>query len=40
VTQSLGKALGKEDLQCVQFPYEDAQNSMVQMGMTENVAQQ
>ena len=38
VTQVLAKALGKDDLQYVQFPYEDARQSMVQMGLTENVA--
>lgn len=38
VTRELGKALGKEDLQYVQFPYEDAYKSMVEMGLSENVA--
>ena len=38
VTRALAKALGKDDLKYVQFPYEDARQSMVQMGMTENVA--
>lgn len=30
--------LRKEDLNYVQFPYEDARSSMVQMGLTENAA--
>jgi uncharacterized protein YbjT (DUF2867 family) len=38
VTRALGKALGKEDLQYVQFPYEDARKAMVQMGLSEDVA--
>jgi len=38
VTQALAKALDKDDLNYVQFSYEDARQSMVQMGLTENVA--
>ncbi|MCK5202369.1 MAG: hypothetical protein KAR15_00805, partial [Desulfobacterales bacterium] len=38
VTRALGKALGKEDLQYVQFSYEDAYKSMVEMGLTEDIA--
>ena len=38
VTRALGKALGKEDLQYVQFSYEDAYKSMVEMGLSESIA--
>jgi len=38
VTQALAKSLDKDDLKYVQFPYDDARQSMVQMGLTENVA--
>jgi uncharacterized protein YbjT (DUF2867 family) len=38
VTRALGKALGKEDLQYVQFPYKDAHSSMVETGFSDNVA--
>ena len=38
VTQALAKALGMEDLKYVQFPYDDARQSMVQMGVSECVA--
>ena len=38
ITRTLGNALGREDLKYVQFPYEDAHRSMVDMGMTDNVA--
>ncbi len=38
VTRALAKALNKDDLKYVQFPYEDARSSMVQMGLTENAA--
>ncbi len=38
VTRTLAKALEKDDLEYVQFPYEDAHSSMVKIGLTENVA--
>lgn len=38
VTQALAIALGMEDLKYVQFPYEDARQAIVQMGISENVA--
>ena len=38
ITLALGKAIGREDLKYVQFPYEDAHKAMVEMGMTDNVA--
>ena len=38
VTRATAKALDKDDLKYVQFPYEDARSSMVQMGLTENTA--
>lgn len=38
ITRVLGKALGREDLQYVQFPYDDARKAMVQMGLSEDVA--
>jgi uncharacterized protein YbjT (DUF2867 family) len=38
VTQALAKALDKDDLKYVQFPYEDARQAMVQMGLTKNLA--
>jgi uncharacterized protein YbjT (DUF2867 family) len=38
ITRALGKAIGKEDLKYVQFPYEDAHKAMVEMGLTDNVA--
>ncbi|MGD2186944.1 MAG: hypothetical protein PVI71_12485 [Desulfobacterales bacterium] len=38
MTRALGKALVKEDLQYLQFSYEDAYKSMVDMGLTEDVA--
>jgi uncharacterized protein YbjT (DUF2867 family) len=34
----LGQAIGKTDLNYVQFPYEDIKQSMIQMGMSEDVA--
>ena len=34
----LGKAIGKPDLNYVQFPYEDARAGMVQMGVSESLA--
>ena len=34
----LGKAIGKEDLSCVQFPYEDAEKGMTDMGVSPSVA--
>ncbi len=38
VTTILGKAIGKEALPYVQFPYEDARGAMVGMGMSPSVA--
>lgn len=34
----LGKAIGKEDLQYVQFPYQDARRAMIGLGISANVA--
>jgi uncharacterized protein YbjT (DUF2867 family) len=34
----LGEAIGKNDLNYVQFPYEDTKQSMMQMGLSEDVA--
>lgn len=34
----LGEAIGKSDLNYVQFPYEDTKQSMIQMGISEDVA--
>jgi len=36
----LGNAIGKDDLPYVRFPYEDAQQGMVQMGMSPSLAEQ
>lgn len=38
ITRVLGKAIGREDLRYVQFPYEESKKSMVQMGMSESAA--
>jgi uncharacterized protein YbjT (DUF2867 family) len=38
VTRILGKAIGREDLKYVQFPYEEAKKAMIGMGLSENVA--
>jgi uncharacterized protein YbjT (DUF2867 family) len=38
VTRVFGKAIGKPDLQYRQFPYADAQNGMVQMGLPAEIA--
>ena len=38
ITHALGKAIGREDLKYVQFPYEDAHKAMVEMGLTDNIA--
>ncbi len=38
VTKVLGKAIGKEDLSYVQFPYEDAEKGMTDMGVSPSVA--
>jgi uncharacterized protein YbjT (DUF2867 family) len=39
ITRALGQAIGKEDLKYVQFPYEDAHKAMVEMGLTDNIAE-
>lgn len=36
-TKILGKAIGKEDLAYVQFPYEDAEKAMQGMGISPGV---
>ena len=38
ITKIIGEAIGKSDLQYVQFPYEDAQKAMVQMGLSHDMA--
>jgi len=38
VTQIIGKAIGKEDLKYVQFPYEEVERAMVGMGLSPDVA--
>jgi uncharacterized protein YbjT (DUF2867 family) len=38
VTRVLGRAIGKPDLKYVQFPYEDAEKAMIQMGLSPDVA--
>jgi uncharacterized protein YbjT (DUF2867 family) len=38
VTRALGAAIGKPDLPYVQFPYQDAFNAMVNMGLSPDVA--
>jgi uncharacterized protein YbjT (DUF2867 family) len=38
VTNILGKAIGKSDLSYVQFSYEDAEHSMVELGISPDVA--
>ena len=38
VTTALGKAIGKPELPYVQFPYDQAKTAMVQMGLTESIA--
>jgi uncharacterized protein YbjT (DUF2867 family) len=38
ITKVLAKALGKENLNYVPFPYKDAKMGMVQMGLSENIA--
>lgn len=38
VTKIIGKAIGKNDLSYVQFPYEDAEKSMVDMGLSPDAA--
>ncbi len=37
-TTILGKAIGKDDLQYVQFPYEEAEKAFLEMGMSPDVA--
>jgi uncharacterized protein YbjT (DUF2867 family) len=37
-TRIIGKAIGKEDLAYVQFPYEQAEQAMVGMGLSHDVA--
>lgn len=37
-TRIIGKAIGKEDLPYVQFPYEQAEQAMVTMGFSQDVA--
>ena len=39
IVQIYGKAIGKPDLQYVQFPYEDAKMGMIQMGMGASIAE-
>jgi uncharacterized protein YbjT (DUF2867 family) len=38
ITAVIGRAIGKEDLQYVQFPYEDSVRAFQQLGVSENVA--
>jgi uncharacterized protein YbjT (DUF2867 family) len=38
VTTMIGRALNKPDLKYVQFSYDDAEKSMIDMGMSQNVA--
>ena len=38
-TRIIGKAIGREDLPYVQFPYEQTEQAMVGMGMSQDVAQ-
>ena len=38
ITKVLGKALGKENLNYVPFPYREAKMGMVHMGLSENIA--
>ena len=38
IVKIYGKAIGKPDLNYVQFPYEDAKTGMMQMGMGESVS--
>ena len=38
VTRALGEAIGRSDLQYVQFPYEEARDAMLGMGMSQSVA--
>jgi uncharacterized protein YbjT (DUF2867 family) len=38
LTRVLGRAIGKEDLQYIQFPYDQVEKAMVEMGATEDVA--
>ncbi|MCI0564764.1 MAG: NmrA family NAD(P)-binding protein [Nitrososphaera sp.] len=40
VTQIIGRAIGKEDLQYVQFPYEDAEKAMVNAGLSPDMAKE
>ena len=40
VTKILGAAIGKPDLPYVQFSYEDAENGMIQAGLSPDVAKQ
>lgn len=37
-TRIIGKAIGKPDLNYIQFPYEDAEKSMVSMGLSPDTA--
>jgi len=39
IVQIFGKAIGKPDLNYVQFPYQDAKMGMMQMGMGESVSE-
>ncbi len=39
IAKALGEAIGKPELQYVQFPYSDAKNAMLEMGMSDSVAQ-
>lgn len=38
MTRIIGKAIGKPDLPYVQFPYEEAEKAMVQMGISQDMA--
>jgi uncharacterized protein YbjT (DUF2867 family) len=38
MTQIIGKAIGKADLQYIQFPYEDAEKAMVESGLSQDAA--
>ena len=39
ITKVLGQAIGKPDLQYVQFPYEQAKQAMLQWGLSDSIAQ-
>jgi hypothetical protein len=38
VTRIIGKAIGKEDLSYVQFPYEEAEQAMLSLGLSPDAA--